>query len=111
MEFITALMNGQYTGLAIGLLGAGLAACLAGAGSGLGTGVAGEAGAELVGNFGGSQTRVLNSSQMGELGTSQPIIQFSPHISIDGRRITAAVVEGINNITRSSGNSPLIELG
>ena len=73
--------------------------------------IAGEAGAELVGNFGGSQTRVLNSSQMGELGTSQPIIQFSPHISIDGRRITAAVVEGINNITRSSGNSPLIELG
>lgn len=73
--------------------------------------IAGEAGAELVGNFGGSQTRVLNSSQMGELGTSQPIIQFSPHISIDGRRITAEVVEGINNITRSSGNSPLIELG
>ena len=44
MEFITALMNGQYTGLAIGLLGAGLAACLAGAGSAKGTGLAGEAG-------------------------------------------------------------------
>ena len=48
MEFITALMNGQYTGLAIGLLGAGLAACLAGAGSARGTGVAGEAGAGLL---------------------------------------------------------------
>ena len=48
MEFITALMNGQYTGLAIGLLGAGLAACLAGAGSARGTGIAGEAGAGLL---------------------------------------------------------------
>ena len=37
-----------HSGLAIGLLGAGLAACLAGAGSGLGTGYAGQAGAGLV---------------------------------------------------------------
>jgi len=36
------------TGLAIGLLGAALAACLAGAGSAIGTGIAGEAGAGLV---------------------------------------------------------------
>ena len=43
MEFLFA-----NTGLAIGLLGAGLAACLAGAGSGVGTGIAGEAGAGLV---------------------------------------------------------------
>lgn len=35
-------------GLGIGLLGAGLAACLAGAGSGIGTGYAGEAGAGLI---------------------------------------------------------------
>ena len=48
MEFINAIMNGQFTGLAIGLLGAGLAACLAGAGSARGTGVAGEAGAGLL---------------------------------------------------------------
>ena len=34
MEFLF-----QNTGLAIGLLGAGLAACLAGAGSGIGTGI------------------------------------------------------------------------
>ena len=38
----------QYAGLAIGLLGAGLAACLAGAGSGIGTGIAGQAGTGLV---------------------------------------------------------------
>ena len=48
MEFIAQLMNGQYTGMAIGLLGAGLAACLAGAGSARGTGIAGEAGAGLL---------------------------------------------------------------
>ena len=42
MEFLFA-----HSGLAIGLLGAGLAACLAGAGSGIGTGVAGQAGAGL----------------------------------------------------------------
>ena len=43
MEFLL-----QHTGLAIGLLGAGLAACMAGAGSGVGTGIAGQAGAGLV---------------------------------------------------------------
>lgn len=43
MEFLFA-----HSGLAIGLLGAGLAACMAGAGSAVGTGIAGEAGAGLV---------------------------------------------------------------
>ena len=43
MEFLF-----QHSGLAIGLLGAGLAACLAGAGSGVGTGIAGEAGTGLI---------------------------------------------------------------
>ena len=43
MEFLFA-----HSGLAIGLLGAGLATCLAGAGSGIGTGYAGQAGAGLV---------------------------------------------------------------
>ncbi len=43
MEFLF-----EHSGLAIGLLGAGLAACLAGAGSGIGTGYAGQAGAGLV---------------------------------------------------------------
>ena len=43
MEFLFA-----HSGLAIGLLGAGLAACMAGAGSAVGTGIAGEAGAGLI---------------------------------------------------------------
>ncbi len=43
MEFLFA-----NTGLAIGLLGAGLAACMACAGSAIGTGLAGEAGAGLI---------------------------------------------------------------
>ena len=43
MEFLFA-----HLGLAIGLLGAGLAACLAGAGSAVGTGIAGEAGVGLI---------------------------------------------------------------
>lgn len=43
MEFLFT-----HSGLAIGLLGAGLAACMAGAGSGIGTGIAGQAGAGLV---------------------------------------------------------------
>ena len=38
----------EHAGLAFGLLGAGLAACLAGTGSGIGTGYAGQAGAGLV---------------------------------------------------------------
>ena len=72
--------------------------------------LAGETGAELVGNFGGSQTKVVNQSQMGGFN-SQPVIEFSPIIQIDGHRITSVVVEGINNRTRSSGSSPLINLG
>lgn len=43
MEFLFV-----HSGLAIGLLGAGLAACMAGAGSAVGTGIAGEAGAGLI---------------------------------------------------------------
>ena len=43
MEFLFA-----HSGLAIGLLGAGLAACMAGAGSAVGTGIAGEAGTALL---------------------------------------------------------------
>ena len=43
MEFLFA-----HSGLAIGLLGAGLAACMACAGSAVGTGIAGEAGAGLI---------------------------------------------------------------
>ena len=47
-NFIATLMNTPYAGAAIGFIGAGLAACLAGAGSARGTGLAGEAGAGLL---------------------------------------------------------------
>ena len=54
MEFLFA-----HSGLAIGLLGAGLAACLAGAGSGVGTGIAGQAGVGLVSEDPGKFGKVL----------------------------------------------------
>ena len=118
--------------------------------------IAGEAGAELIGNFGGSQTKVINESQMYQLaqppaieqnifnsyhfdnsdnskrndyfqsktinnndystqtqsdGGKQSPIVLSPTIQIDGRKITSVVVDNINQMTRSSGNSPLIQLG
>ena len=118
--------------------------------------IAGEAGAELIGNFGGSQTKVINESQMYQLaqppaieqnifnsyhfdnsdnskrndyfqsktinnndystqtqsdGDKQSPIVLSPTIQIDGRKITSVVVDNINQMTRSSGNSPLIQLG
>lgn len=71
--------------------------------------LAGETGAELVGNFGGSQTKVINQSQM--KNNAEQAVLFQPTILIDGRKITATVVDNINTMTRSSGNSPLIQLG
>ena len=71
--------------------------------------IAGETGPELISNFGGSQTKVVNQSQITN-NTQQPVM-FQPTILIDGRKITATVVDNINSMTRSSGNSPLIELG
>lgn len=71
--------------------------------------LAGETGPELISNFGSSQTKVLNQSQFGSTGESP--IYFQPTILIDGRKVTATVVENINSMTRSSGNSPLIQLG
>ena len=71
--------------------------------------IAGESGAELISNFGGSQTRVVNQSQINN--NSQPTIAFTPTIMIDGRKISAVVVDDINNTTRSTGNSPLIQMG
>jgi hypothetical protein len=72
--------------------------------------IAGETGAELVGNFGGSQTKVLNQSQMGGASSPAPIY-FKPTILLNGRQITAAVVEESNNWTRSGDGSPIITLG
>lgn len=72
--------------------------------------LAGETGAELVGNFGGSQTKVLNQSQMNG-GSSPAPIMFSPVIQIDGRKITSVVLDYANNMVRSASESPMIQLG
>ena len=71
--------------------------------------IAGESGAELIGNFGGSQTRVINQSQISNSTCSQ--IMFQPTIMIDGRKISAVVLDNINNMTRSGEQAPIIELG
>ena len=71
--------------------------------------LAGETGPELIGSFGGSQTKVVNQTNI--TNSNSGSILFQPTILIDGRKITATVVENINSMTRSSGNSPLIQLG
>lgn len=73
--------------------------------------IAGETGPELISNFGSSQTKVVNQFQTNNSTTQEQPIMFQPVIQIDGRKITAVVVDNINNTTRSSGKSPLIELG
>ncbi len=73
--------------------------------------IAGETGPELISNFGSSQTKVVNQFQTNNSTTQEQPITFQPVIQIDGRKITAVVVDNINNTTRSSGKSPLIELG
>jgi hypothetical protein len=47
---------------------------------------------------------------MGGINSTTPIV-LTPTIAINGRAITSVVLDDINNMTRSSGNSPLIELG
>lgn len=72
--------------------------------------IAGETGPELVGNFGGSRTKVVNQSQTG--GSSEPApIYFQPTIQIDGRKLTAIVMDYANGMTRSASGSPIISLG
>lgn len=75
--------------------------------------IAGESGPELIGNFGGTQTKVINQSQLfsGSMQQQQPVINFTPTIMIDGRKITAIVVDNMRETTVSSGMSPVIELG
>lgn len=73
--------------------------------------IAGETGPELISNFGSSQTKVVNQFQTNNSTTQEQPIMFQPVIQIDGRKISAVVVDSINNMTRSSGKSPLIELG
>lgn len=121
--------------------------------------IAGENGPELVGNFGGNQTKVVNQSQplSQQYALAQPVLsqlgdryetknysskttinnnsdnrlytnnntdnrQYTNNtvaggqaqditLQIDGRKIATVVIDSINNMTRSSGRSPLVELG
>ena len=74
--------------------------------------IAGESGPELIGNFGNSQTRVINQSQLAASTTQQqPVINFTPTIMIDGRKITATVLDNMRRMTVSGGMSPVMELG
>ena len=41
----------------------------------------------------------------------ETVVEFNPTIQLDGRTISAVVINDINKRTRSSGKSPLIELG
>jgi hypothetical protein len=57
----------------------------------------------------GNKSRTVNQTNI--TNSSPTTVQVNPTIMLDGRKITGAVIDGINAITRSSGKSPLIELG
>ena len=65
---------------------------------------------ELYKNYQASQGKTVNQTNVTN-NSAPATVQFSPVIQIDGKKITAAVVDGINAMTRSSGKSPLMELG
>jgi hypothetical protein len=56
----------------------------------------------------GAQSKTVNNTTNNN--NNSPVV-YSPNILIDGQKITSVVVDGINAITRSSGNSPLVEMG
>ena len=93
MEFLFA-----HSGLAIGLLGAGLAACLAGAGSGVGTGIAGEAGAGLVtedpGKFGKVMILQVIPGTQGLYGLVVFFVAVMQMGLLDGSAMNLSFVEG-----------------
>ena len=93
MEFLFA-----HSGLAIGLLGAGLAACLAGAGSGVGTGIAGEAGAGLVtedpGKFGKVMILQVIPGTQGLYGLVVFFVAVMQMGLLDGSAMNLTVVQG-----------------
>ena len=55
----------------------------------------------------GNQSRTVNQTNV--TNSSPTTVQVNPTILLDGRKITGAVIDGINAITRSSGKSPLVE--
>ena len=90
MEFLF-----QHSGLAIGLLGAGLAACLAGAGSGVGTGIAGEAGAGLVTEDPSKFGKVMILQVIpGTQGLYGFVIFFLAYLKISGAAEPITTVQG-----------------
>ena len=93
MEFLFA-----HSGLAIGLLGAGLAACLAGAGSGLGTGYAGQAGAGLVtedpSKFGKVMILQVIPGTQGLYGLVVFFVAIMQMGLLDGRAMDLSFVDG-----------------
>lgn len=56
----------------------------------------------------GNQNRTVNQTNVTN-NSSPTTVQVNPTIMIDGRKITGAVIDGINAITRSAGKSPLVE--
>lgn len=69
-----------------------------------------------VGNLGGmkhsgSDGVISSTSSVASGGAGDSVIKFAPVIKIGERVITDVAVNGINNITRLRGTSPLIELG
>ena len=55
----------------------------------------------------GNQSRTVNQTNV--TNSSPTTVQVNPTILLDGRKITGAVIDGINAITRSAGKSPLVE--
>ena len=93
MEFLFA-----HSGLAIGLLGAGLAACLAGAGSGVGTGIAGQAGVGLVsedpGKFGKVMILQVIPGTQGLYGLVVFFVAIMNMGLLDGTAMSLSFVDG-----------------
>ena len=93
MEFLF-----QHSGLAIGLLGAGLAACLAGAGSGIGTGIAGEAGTGLItedpGKFGKVMILQVVPGTQGLYGLVVFFVAIMNMGLLDGSALSLSFVDG-----------------
>ena len=93
MEFLFA-----HSGLAIGLLGAGLAACLAGAGSGIGTGIAGEAGTGLItedpGTFGKVMILQVVPGTQGLYGLVVFFVAIMQMGLLDGSALSLSFVDG-----------------
>lgn len=56
----------------------------------------------------GNQNRTVNQTNVTN-NSSPTTVQVNPTIMLDGRKITGAVIDGINAITRSAGKSPLVE--